>query len=63
MLNLENMNKETVIVAGVASAVTLIAGLFAGKYWGKRSANAAQAAAAAVATTVTEDKPAADQAA
>lgn len=63
MLNLENLNKETAIVAGVASTLTLVAGLFAGKYWGKRSANAAHAAAAVGAPVVTEDKPAADQAA
>lgn len=62
-MNLENLNKETAIVAGVAGVTSLVIGLFAGKYWGKRSANAAQAAAVIAATTATTEKPAADQAA
>lgn len=52
------MNKEVAIVAGVTGLVSLVAGVFAGRAWGKRAAKASQPTPTVAAAPTTDDKPA-----
>lgn len=39
MINLENVTKETAIVAGATAVLSLAVGLVGGRWWGKRAAH------------------------